>query len=97
MSMGNEGYHGAPNTEGVEEDPNELLLQAHADQVEEILATYGDVQVKNVHYGRPGHEDDPEVMTVTETRTSCKPFIIALLRAASDEQRQTIIDIYKVE
>lgn len=79
------------------EDPFTKELAESRERVADILQRYGDIRVKNIHYGSLGHEDDPENMTISETPEACPPFMIALLRAGGDENINKIIDIYKVE
>ncbi len=67
------------------------------DPVEEILKEFGNIRLRNPHYGLPEHENDPEIMSLFEAKESCPPLIDALVRADSPDLRQQIIAIYIVE
>jgi len=66
-------------------------------EVQQILENYGDVLIKNPHYGTPGHEQDDPVLSVSDAPRLCPPFIEALIRAGTKEQQAKIIEIYKAE
>lgn len=76
---------------------NESFPAEKKGPLQEILKDYGNVKLRNPHYGLPDHENDPEVITVFEAQESCPPLIDALIRASSPELQRQIIDTYKVE
>lgn len=69
---------------------------AEEESIKALLVQYGGTVIKNPHAGLPGHEDDPTQLFISEAPEMCPPFIEALLRANDDEQRQAIINIYKI-
>jgi hypothetical protein len=77
--------------------PESLVSKEEDPKLQQILEKYGDVKIRNPHFGLPGHENDPETMLVSETPEKCPPFITALLRAENEEKRRQIINIYRVE
>jgi uncharacterized Fe-S cluster-containing protein len=79
------------------EDPMLEILKENAERVAEILEVHGETRINNPHFGLPGHENDKEVMLVSETPDECPGFVVALLRSEDEEKLQTIIDVYKVK
>jgi hypothetical protein len=76
----------------------ESLPPAEQDPLQDLLNRHGNTVLRNPHYGRPGHENDPELMTVSQAQdedNGCPPLIDALLRVGDREEQERIIDSYR--
>ena len=73
-------------------------LQKNQD-LQDLLDRHGETELRNPHFGKPGHENDPEFLTVYQAQYSadyaCPPLIDALLRVGSPEAQEKVIELYK--